>query len=94
VPVLPGPHHVQISSNALFGSPSQILVDARWPQTVYYAASWSVFTGGAIGAQPVSSPGVWIRVAELLLPLTIVALCLATCLFGLFGSAAVSTVGH
>jgi hypothetical protein len=85
---------VQISSSSLFGSPSLITVDTRWPQTVYYAASWSVFTGGAIGAQPVSSPGVWVRVVELLLPLTIVVLCLAACLFGLFGSVASSTVGH
>jgi hypothetical protein len=85
---------VQISSNGLFGSPSKITVDTRWPQTVYYAASWSVFTGGAIGTQPVPSPGVWVRVAELLLPLTIVVLCLGTCLFGLFGSVAGPAVGH
>jgi hypothetical protein len=91
VPVFPGVHTVQINASG-FGSPSQVAVDTRYgPQTVYYAASWTVWTGGSIGVRPVSSPGGGARIAMAVVPPLVVLVCLFGCLgllfFGLCGGA-------
>jgi len=74
----PGRHHIVISMPWLwkFGR-AEITVDnsAGPAPTVYYAMPWVNFGPGAIGLQPVSSPGVLWLVLVVLVPILLIAAC-------------------
>ncbi|MGH3713765.1 MAG: hypothetical protein ACRDT4_09950 [Micromonosporaceae bacterium] len=85
VPLPPGPHHLKVHVPYLWPvGVAEMQVDTRQQAPVYYAAPWIAFMRGAIGHQPVESPG---KVAGIILgialPLVILVCCCGSTLLGM-----------